>query len=221
MKLIILDIDGTMTLSEQHHLSAFMDGMQGVGIQEVNTNWAGYKHITDTFIFKENYRAHFGEDPNEDMLDLLEELITDSILEFVPPKEVPGAKVLVDMVKASDDYVFAYATGALYAPAKYKLDETSIFYEESILIGSNKYETREEIVTAAIEAAKEHYRIDEFEKIISAGDGMWDLSTARNLNLPFLGIGDKNKDKFAAEGAKFLRADWEGVDTAYLDGIIQ
>lgn len=219
MNLIILDIDGTMTLSEQHHLSAFIDGMQGVGIQEVNTNWAGYQHITDTFIFKENYRAQFGEDPGEEVLDLLEELITDSILEFVSPKEVPGAKAFVDMIRKSDDYVFAYATGALYAPAKYKLDETGIFYEESILIGSNGYDTREEIVTAAIEAAKSHYKINEFEKIISAGDGMWDLSTARNLDLSFFGIGDKNKDKFIAEGAQFFRDDWIGVDVSYLDGI--
>ena len=87
------------------------------------------------------------------------------------------------------------------------------------MIGSNGYDTREEIVTAAIEAAKEHYKIDTFEKIISAGDGMWDLSTARNLELPFLGIGDKNKDKFVAEGAQFFRDDWIGVDVSYLDSI--
>jgi len=221
MKLIILDIDGTMTLSEQHHLSAFLDGMQGVGVQEVNTNWGGYEHITDTFIFKENYRAQFGEDPDEAVLELLEELITDSILEFVPPKEVPGAKVFVEMIQKSDDYVFVYATGALNAPAKYKLDETGISYEDSIMIGSNGYDTREEIVTAAIEAAKSHYKVDDFEKIISAGDGMWDLTTARNLDLPFLGIGAKNRDKFVAEGAQFFRDDWIGVDREYLDVIVK
>jgi phosphoglycolate phosphatase-like HAD superfamily hydrolase len=219
MKLIILDIDGTMTKSEQHHLSAFLDGLHGVGIQEVNTNWGGYEHITDTFIFKENYRTQFGEDPDEEVFGLLEELITDSILEFESPKEVLGAKAFVDTIQQSGDYVFAYATGALKSPAKYKLDETGIFYEEPILIGANGFDTREEIVTAAIKAAKDHYKVNEFEKIISAGDGLWDLTTARNLNLPFLGIGNKNIEKFTAEGAKNCKENWLEIDLKYLDEI--
>ena len=219
MKLIILDIDGTMTLSEHHHQSAFLDGLNAVGIQEVNQDWASYKHITDTYIFKENYIAQFGVEPDEETYSLLEELIADNIQAFVPPKEVPGAKAFVEMLKNNADYAFAYATGSLYAPAKYKLDETGIFYTEDILIGSNGLESREEIVSSAIEAAKKHYQVDHFEKIISAGDGMWDLKTAQNLGLYFLGIGEKNEKAFTEENVKFYRKDWEEINVDYLNGV--
>jgi len=219
MNLLILDIDGTMTLSEQHHLGAFEDAMRGVGVMNIDDDWKKYDHITDTHIFKHNYKAQFGEEPDDSIVELLEELMMDFIQEFVPPQEIPGAKQIVELVQRSSDYVFAYATGSLYGPAKFKLDETGIPYHEDILISSNGLDSREEIVMAAIEAAKRHYKIEKFEKIISAGDGLWDVSTARNLNLPFLGIGNKNQEKFKEEGVNFFIEDWEGVDIAYLNGI--
>jgi len=219
MKLIILDIDGTMTLSEQHHLGAFEDAMRAVGVMNIDDNWQSYKHITDTHIFKHNYVAQFGMEPDENTLSLLEELMMDLIQEFVPPQEVPGAKAFVEMLKSNTDYAFAFATGSLYEPAKYKLDETGIYYMEDILLTSNGLDSREEIVSAAIEAAKKHYKVDHFEKIISAGDGMWDLQTARNLDLEFFGMGDKNKEAFKEEGLAFYEENWLEVGLEYLDAM--
>ena len=176
--------------------------------------------IRDRYIFKHNYIAQFGEEPDDSILELLEELMMDFIQEFVPPQEIPGAKQLVELLQKSSEYVFAYATGSLYGPAQFKLAEAGIPYHEDILIGSNGLDSREEIVMAAMEAAKQHYKIEKFEKIISAGDGLWDVSTARNLNLPFLGIGTKNQEKFKELGVRVFRDDWVGVDLAYLNLVI-
>jgi phosphoglycolate phosphatase-like HAD superfamily hydrolase len=45
----------------------------------------------------------------------------------------------------------------------------------------------------AIENAKELYNINQFERIISVGDGLWDLTTAVRLGVEFIGIGNSNK----------------------------
>jgi len=220
MNLIVFDIDGTMTLSEKHHLGAFQDAMNGVGVMNIDDNWKSYQHITDTHIFKHNYIVQFGHEPDEDTIALLEELLLDSIQEFVSPLEMPGAKQIVNTVKDHHNYAFAYATGSLYTPAQYKLDKAGIHYHKDILIGANGFERREEIVTAAIEAAKKRHGVNHFDKIISAGDGLWDLQTAKNLDLHFLGIGTKNQDEFTTLGAKHCRENWLEIDVEYLDSII-
>ena len=220
MNLLILDIDGTMTQSGDHHLTAFKDAMHAVGIQEINTNWEQYTHITDTHVFTKNYIAQFGEEPDEMTFELLEEIMTSNIQEFVPPVELPGARQAVELLKAHPDFHFAYATGSLFEPAKYKLDETNIYYKEELLMGCNGYESREEIVTAAIDAAKEMYGVSEFENVLSVGDGIWDMKTAKNLNLKFLGIGEEYKEVFANEGVKHFVDDWMGVDIDYLRSIL-
>ncbi len=220
MNLLILDIDGTMTQSESHHLGAFEDAMRSVGIQEINTNWEKYTHITDTHVFKENYIAQFGVEPDEMTFELLEEIMTSNIQEFVAPVELPGARQVVEMLKAHPNFHFAYATGSLYTPAKYKLEETNIYFKEELLMGCNGYESREEIVTAAIDAAKAKYGVSEFDNILSVGDGVWDLKTARNLGLAFLGMGEKNQEVFAKEGVKYAVKNWEEVDVAYLQRIL-
>jgi len=219
MNLIVFDIDGTMTLSEQHHLGAFEDAMHSVGVLNIDNDWQSYKHITDTHIFKHNYKAQFGHEPDEMTMGLLEELMMDFIQAFVPPQEVPGAKRIVDLVKHNSDYAFAFATGSLYAPAQYKLDETSIDYHKDLLKAANGFDSREEIVNAAIEAAKKHNRVDQFDKIISAGDGLWDLQTANNMDLIFLGVGEKNQEAFLQNGVEHSLVDWTTADISYLDSL--
>jgi phosphoglycolate phosphatase-like HAD superfamily hydrolase len=41
----------------------------------------------------------------------------------------------------------------------------------------------------AVVKAKGRYGVSEFSKIVSVGDGLWDVRTAHNLNFAFLGIG--------------------------------
>jgi phosphoglycolate phosphatase-like HAD superfamily hydrolase len=72
--------------------------------------------------------------------------------------------------------------------------------------------SREEIVNSAIEKAKKYYNVDEFQKIISVGDGIWDLKTARNLGIHFLGIRDKNLADFKKENIKSHISNWMSFD---------
>ncbi|MCK5637741.1 MAG: hypothetical protein KAH67_03455, partial [Flavobacteriaceae bacterium] len=49
---------------------------------------------------------------------------------------------------------------------------------------------------------KSYYKNNKFEHIYSVGDGIWDLETAQKLNLEFIGIGLRNKDKLLEMGCK-------------------
>ncbi|MGI9067926.1 MAG: HAD family hydrolase [Pyrinomonadaceae bacterium] len=49
--------------------------------------------------------------------------------------------------------------------------------------------SREEILQAAVSQSLVHYRVSSFEKIVSIGDGLWDVRTARRLNFTFVGVG--------------------------------
>jgi len=60
--------------------------------------------------------------------------------------------------------------------------------------------------------AKDFYKVDIFEHIISVGDGIWDLRTARNLKIHFIGILDKNLIDFQREKIKCHIKDWQNFD---------
>jgi phosphoglycolate phosphatase-like HAD superfamily hydrolase len=53
--------------------------------------------------------------------------------------------------------------------------------------------SREEIVWTAISKSLAHYRQKRFEKIVSIGDGIWDVRAAARLELPFLGVGSEDR----------------------------
>ena len=57
-----------------------------------------------------------------------------------------------------------------------------------MLVTASEHVTREEIVTAAIMAAISRHGGSP-DRIVSVGDGLWDLKTAEALGLSFLGIG--------------------------------
>ena len=53
--------------------------------------------------------------------------------------------------------------------------------------------SRQSIVQAAIARASVFYRQSAFEKVVSVGDAMWDLWTARRLGLPFVGVAHEER----------------------------
>src|SRR2546426_412587 len=53
--------------------------------------------------------------------------------------------------------------------------------------------SRESIVKTAIARASVFYRCQQFERIVSVGDAVWDLQTAKQLGLPFIGVGNQER----------------------------
>lgn len=69
------------------------------------------------------------------------------------------------------------------------------------MASSDKIEVREEIVQESIKKAESFYNT-KFNRILSIGDGLWDLQVAKNLGLEFIGIGDKHRKALKEKGCK-------------------
>ncbi|MCJ8288794.1 MAG: HAD hydrolase-like protein [Crocinitomicaceae bacterium] len=208
MNLIVFDIDDTLTKSEDQHQLAFVKTMKEFGISQINENWKEYAHHTDSYILKENYENNFPKPFEFNFIEDFESRMTELILELSPVTEIKGAKTMIDYLANETDYAISFATGSLLKPAFVKLNQAGINYEEQLLVGSNGIFEREGIVQESIEQAKAFYKVDSFNEIISIGDGIWDLKTARNLGIHFIGIGLKNYADFENEKIKLHIENW-------------
>ena len=138
--------------------------------------------------------------------------MTEIILSLQKVSEINGAKKFIEYLTNKTNYAISFATGSLLKPAFIKLNQAGINHNEKLVVGANKIYEREGIVKEAIERAKEFYKVKSFDDIISIGDGIWDLKTAKNLGLHFIGIGMKNYTEFKTENIKVHIKDWNEFD---------
>ena len=198
--LIVFDIDGTLTDSVKAHQRAFTETLFEIGVSEINSEYKSFKHHTDSFIAKEIYENNQKTIFSTDKIHQFENRLFEKIkrLNF---NEVKGAKEIVNKIHKETEYGVCYATGSLRKPAEHKLKSIGIEFEEWQLVASDKIFEREKIVQQAIKNSSDNYKVQSFKRVISVGDGLWDLLTADNLNLEFIGIGEENKDLLIKNGA--------------------
>lgn len=206
--LMVFDIDDTLTKSEVQHQHAYIETMKHFGIKNVNQNWIDYKHMTDSFILKENYEKNLSKPFDFSIINQFEAYMSKRMLALNPVNEIMGANDMIREIKAASNYSFCCATGSFYKPALLKLNQAKISIEEDLVVGSNTSFTREEIVQKAINKAKEYYKVKRFKNIISVGDGIWDYKTASNLGIHFVGIGKKNKIDFLKQNIRYHIENW-------------
>ena len=210
--LIVFDIDDTLTKSEHQHQAAFVNTMLDFGITDINQDWKSYQNVTDSFILKVNYEAHFKKEFDLSLISEFEKKMTASMLTLSKTEEIKGASTIVDFFMKETDYAICFATGSLLQPALIKLAQANINFVPNLVEASNMIYTREDIVKSAIEKAKKYFGVPKFKNIISVGDGIWDLKTARNLGVHFLGIRNKNLADFQQENIKSHIEDWTNFD---------
>lgn len=198
-KLIIFDIDGTLIDSVTGYHEVIIKAMTALGIKNIDTNFNALKHHTDSYALKYNYENFFKEKLPETLLDAFEKQIVHYLKQQPSTTAMHGSKELLTQLDSSV-YAVAFATGSLPESAMFKMTQAGLPIEKDVLATSKTSFSREGFVLDAIEKAKEYYKVSSFEDIISVGDGLWDLKTAQNLNLEFIGIGQANKDIMLANG---------------------
>ncbi len=205
-KLFVFDIDGTLTDSVPMYLISVTRSLEALGIKDIDTDYNNYKHHTDSYALRYNYERNFNMSAPKHLLDDFENDLVHQMSTFNAVNEITGAKSVIQFFK-DNEIPFCFATGALPKPAIIKLKQCDIWYDEQLLSTSKTHESREGFVLNAIEKAKVFYNKTEFDQIISVGDGLWDLKTAQNLSLDFVGIGDKNKTHLLKQGAEYCFSD--------------
>lgn len=198
--LIVFDIDGTLTDSVIQHQKAFTETLFEIGVSEINSEYKSFKHHTDSFIAKEIYENNQNKPFTKEKMQKFKNGLTERI-HLINFKEIRGAKELVENLQKESEFGVCYATGSLRKPAEHKLNSIGLEFKDWQLVASDKIYERENIVKTAIKNSCENYDVEIFERIISVGDGLWDLLTADNLKLEFIGLGEKNRELLIQEGA--------------------
>jgi phosphoglycolate phosphatase-like HAD superfamily hydrolase len=195
MKLAIFDIDGTLTntnsVDDQCFIKAFAEAH---AITEIDTDWASYPHTTDSGITLHIFQEKFGRNPVETELvkfkscfvNLLAEQYKSNSSRFT---EIAGASKALSRLRREPDWAVAIATGCWRESAFLKLSAAKIDVDGIPAAYAEDGLSREEILAAAVSQSLERYRLSSFGKIVSLGDGLWDVRTARRLGFGFLGIG--------------------------------
>jgi len=195
MKLAIFDIDGTLTNTNDVDNECFVKSLaEANAITEIDTDWAAYPHTTDSGITLHIFQEKFGRNPEETELskfkccfiDMLNEQYQSNSLSFA---EIAGASIALNRVKRESDWAVAIATGCWRESALLKLRAAKIDIDGIPAAYAEDGLSREEILQAAVSQSLEQYQLGSFRKIVSIGDGLWDVRTARRLNFTFLGVG--------------------------------
>jgi phosphoglycolate phosphatase-like HAD superfamily hydrolase len=103
----------------------------------------------------------------------------------------------------------AIASGSWRVSAELKLRVAGIEGDDFPAAFADDGLSREEILKSAVLRAQLSYQQGHFTRIVSVGDGLWDVRTARNLRFAFLGIGGEERRKtLHRAGAKHVIRDF-------------
>jgi phosphoglycolate phosphatase-like HAD superfamily hydrolase len=193
MQLAIFDIDGTLTRTTQLDGDCFLRAVTDeLGELPISTNWRDYTHITDSGMTQQIFRDHLGRAPRDEELARVQQRFVDLLEESLAPHvqsslQVPGAaEALAQLHDAG--WAVAIATGSWRACALLKLERAGIEIDGVPTAFADDAVARTEIVATAWSRSQAAYARAHFARVVSIGDGVWDVRTARALNLPFVGV---------------------------------
>lgn len=216
MRLAIFDIDGTLTETNEVDSVCFVQAMTDAhAVVEMDTNWGGYAHTTDSYITREVLREHFGRAPEDAERDrfigrfvsLLEESRSRDASLF---GEVAGASNALARLRVEPGRAVAIATGCWRGSGLMKLSAAGLETGRVPAAFAEDGVSREEILLAALRRARECYGRESFDRVVSVGDGLWDVSAARNLGFAFVGVGGGTRAAMLREaGASHVIEDFK------------
>lgn len=196
MKLAVFDLDGTLIglnpIDDEAFAAAFRDEL---GIDCTTLEWSQFQYVTNAGIagalveaIEESRRADALTRVRSRFFDLLERGSSERGWEFIP---IAGAADLVGRLPHAE-WRGVIATGCWRSSVEIKLRSSGL---GALLpfVCSDDDRSREGIVRRAIALAAELYGA-EFERVVMIGDAVWDVRTAANLALPFVGVATPERE---------------------------
>jgi phosphoglycolate phosphatase-like HAD superfamily hydrolase len=224
-KLAIFDVDGTLLDNMEIEDACYSAALREVlDLPSLDTDWTHYEHVSDAAIAMEAYRRHYGSEPAATQLDatisrfvrLLDEAHRAGAGVIKP---VPGAVELFGAL-LRHGWAVAIATGAWRRASELKLAAGGVRHAGVPMATSEDGPARASIVSAARARAEQLHGVDRFDRVVSIGDGLWDVLAARELGLPFVGAGTGARaDRLRAAGVDVILEDYAdiGVTVAALE----
>lgn len=199
MKLVVFDLDGTLAgtsaIDEACFVQAFADTLN---IHRLSTNWLDYDHATDSAVTTQAFVKHFAREPHSTEIARVVERFVELLSRHHDLNsgwfaEIPGASAFLTALQQNSEWGIALATGGWKRSAEFKIRAAGLPLAEVPAAFAEDGPSRESIVETAISRASAWYRCREFERIVSVGDAVWDIQTARQLKLLFLGVAGESR----------------------------
>jgi phosphoglycolate phosphatase-like HAD superfamily hydrolase len=194
MHLVMFDIDGTLTASNQVDTESFLEALEEIlGIEGVDPDWAQYKNATDQGLLEEIVRCYRnriltrpeGEAVKARHLELLYGKIARDPGVCQP---VHGARKALFDLGSQANVAVSLATGSWFEAARIKLESAQILYEDLPMGSSDDSITRKGIMRKAEERTRLKTGCPSFQTKTYVGDAPWDIQAARQLKYEFIGI---------------------------------
>ncbi len=209
MHLLLLDIDGTLTDTNDVDTSSFAQAISKIfSIRDISTDWSVYPHATDSGITNYLIREQFGRLPREDelieMQDCFHSILEDRFLANPSLcKAIPGGPQFLKDAVDQNRCAVAFATGGWETTAKLKLTTASYEFRDTPFGTANDAWDRIDICRAAAKRALSFYDVETFDSTTYVGDGIWDVQAAHFLGYKFVGVGnDQSAEVLKAAGAE-------------------
>ena len=216
-KLAIFDIDGTLTDTNGVDDECFcLTIADALGLAPSAIDWSGAAHVTDAEIFRHLCKVHGRREPSVDEMSRARELFVERLrveIDRAPLRfaSIGGAVAMLAQLEERGWNV-AVATGGWGPSARLKLKNAGLSIDDAVFACADDARSRADIVQLAWARAELFYR-QQFDRVVSIGDGVWDVSTAIELDLPFVGIASGNRaERLRDAGANAVLEDYTDPD---------
>src|ERR687887_384143 len=215
MRLVIFDIDGTLTRTMKADEECFVRSLAEVcGFDDVSTDWSHYKHATDSGIFHEIHEVRTGRPPSPIEISRFRQHFVGLLARVsyeAPFTAVTGAPLLLSRLADSAEHRVALATGAWGDAARLKMASAGLCYDDYPAASSDDAFDRESIIRLSIRRATERY--GRCRSTVYVGDCVWDARASRNVGVPFIGVAtDGRAWRLSEEGAVCVFPDLSDAD---------
>lgn len=212
MRLIVFDIDGTVTDTNEVDANCFVEALATLyGITTIDGDWEKFPHATDSCIFGEIFREHHGREASASDVERFREFFLGLMRqaeERDPIRVIPGATEAVLRLANLPGYQVAFATGCWKSSARWKLGGARLELERYPHATADDAPAREAIMLTAINRAKAQ-AAKPIDGVVYVGDAAWDARACKKMGLPLLGIGQgPQAERLRALGVEHVLPDY-------------